>query len=93
MTRENTGRRAVGWHLLGNTAGTRPARRWPTVGAWECALASPRLLLAEGGKRACFRAFYVNVEGGKNNVSLDKVFALADALGVDVEELFTGLTR
>lgn len=61
--------------------------------AWECALASPRLLLAEGGKRACFRAFYVNVEGGKNNVSLDKVFALADALGVDVEELFTGLTR
>lgn len=54
---------------------------------------SPRLLLAEGGKRACFRAFYVNVEGGKNNVSLDKVFALADALGVDVEELFTGLTR
>lgn len=35
----------------------------------------------------------MNVEGGKNNVSLDKVFALADALGVDVEELFTGLTR
>jgi transcriptional regulator with XRE-family HTH domain len=39
------------------------------------------------------RAFYVNIEGGKNNVSLDKVFALADALGVDVERLFTGLTR
>ena len=34
------------------------------------------------------RAFYVNVENGKNNISLDKIFAVADALGVDVAELF-----
>ncbi|MFP1629850.1 helix-turn-helix domain-containing protein [Streptomyces sp. 5K101] len=34
------------------------------------------------------RAFYVGVEGGKRNVSLDKVFTLADALHVDVAELF-----
>jgi len=38
------------------------------------------------------RAFYVNVEGGKNNISLDKIFSLADALGVDVVELFRGLS-
>lgn len=38
------------------------------------------------------RAFYVNVEGGKNNISLDKIFSLADALGVDVAELFRGLS-
>ncbi|MCX4826896.1 helix-turn-helix domain-containing protein [Streptomyces sp. NBC_01142] len=37
------------------------------------------------------RAFYVNVENGKNNISLDKIFALADALEVDVAELFRGL--
>lgn len=37
------------------------------------------------------RAFYVPVENGKNNISLDKIFALADALGVDVSELFRGL--
>ncbi|MEI5007565.1 helix-turn-helix transcriptional regulator [Streptomyces sp. PmtA] len=30
------------------------------------------------------RAYYVNVENGKNNISLDKILALADALGVDV---------
>ncbi|MEW2493950.1 helix-turn-helix transcriptional regulator [Streptomyces nodosus] len=38
------------------------------------------------------RVFYVGVEGGRRNVSLDKVFALADALGVDVGELFHDLT-
>ncbi|MFJ9580685.1 helix-turn-helix domain-containing protein [Streptomyces sp. NPDC101191] len=37
------------------------------------------------------RVFYVGVEGGRRNVSLDKVFALADALGVDVGELFRDL--
>ncbi|WP_331726420.1 helix-turn-helix transcriptional regulator [Streptomyces sp. NBC_00470] len=37
------------------------------------------------------RAFYVNVEGGRNNISLDKIFSLADVLGVDVAELFRGL--
>lgn len=37
------------------------------------------------------RPFYVGVEGGRRNVSLDKVFALADALGVDVGELFHDL--
>ncbi|MGK5695056.1 helix-turn-helix domain-containing protein [Streptomyces sp. URMC 128] len=37
------------------------------------------------------RVFYVGVEGGRRNVSLDKVFALADALGVDVGELFADL--
>jgi transcriptional regulator with XRE-family HTH domain len=37
------------------------------------------------------RAFGVNLENGKNNISLDKIFALADALGVDVVELFRGL--
>ncbi|MGW0316406.1 helix-turn-helix domain-containing protein [Streptomyces flavidovirens] len=36
-------------------------------------------------------AFCVNVENGKNNISLDKIFALADDLGVDVAELFRGL--
>ncbi|MGQ4388842.1 helix-turn-helix domain-containing protein [Streptomyces sp. SAS_270] len=33
----------------------------------------------------------MNVENGKNNISLDKIFALADALSVDVAELFRGL--
>lgn len=37
------------------------------------------------------RVFYVGVEGGRRNVSLDKVFALADALGVEVGELFADL--
>ncbi|MET8411729.1 helix-turn-helix transcriptional regulator [Streptomyces sp. NPDC005195] len=37
------------------------------------------------------RVFYVGVEGGRRNVSLDKVFALADALNVDVGELFRDL--
>ncbi|GGT56255.1 hypothetical protein GCM10010271_70120 [Streptomyces kurssanovii] len=34
------------------------------------------------------RVFYVGVEGGKRNVSLDKIFALAEALHIDVTELF-----
>jgi len=38
------------------------------------------------------RSFYWNVEAGKNNISLEKIFALADALGVDVAELFRGLS-
>ncbi|MET8291494.1 helix-turn-helix transcriptional regulator [Streptomyces sp. NPDC005132] len=37
------------------------------------------------------RVFYVGVEGGRRNVSVDKVFALADALKVDVAELFRDL--
>ncbi|MEU9959846.1 helix-turn-helix transcriptional regulator [Streptomyces sp. NPDC050982] len=35
------------------------------------------------------RAFYVGVEGGRRNISLDKLFALADALHVDIRDLFT----
>ncbi|TLQ39230.1 helix-turn-helix domain-containing protein [Streptomyces marianii] len=35
------------------------------------------------------RAYYVGVEAGKRNISLDNVFALADALAVDIVELFT----
>ncbi|MFF3991506.1 helix-turn-helix domain-containing protein [Streptomyces sp. NPDC001797] len=31
------------------------------------------------------------VENGKNNISLDRIFALADALDVDVAELFRSL--
>ncbi|MEV7600929.1 helix-turn-helix transcriptional regulator [Kitasatospora sp. NPDC089797] len=38
------------------------------------------------------RSFYANVEAGKNNISLEKVFSLADALQVDVGELFRGLS-
>ncbi|MGW3653692.1 helix-turn-helix domain-containing protein [Streptomyces sp. NPDC000878] len=37
------------------------------------------------------RVFYVGVEGGRRNVSLDKVFALARALRVDVGRLFVNL--
>lgn len=38
------------------------------------------------------RSFYANVEAGKNNVSLEKIFSLADALGVDVVDLFRDLS-
>uniref|UniRef100_UPI003F490F5B helix-turn-helix domain-containing protein n=1 Tax=Amycolatopsis sp. CA-096443 TaxID=3239919 RepID=UPI003F490F5B len=37
------------------------------------------------------RSFYVEVEGAKHSVSVDKVFLIADALGIAVAELFTGL--
>ncbi|MEU0949851.1 helix-turn-helix transcriptional regulator [Streptomyces canus] len=37
------------------------------------------------------RVFYVGVEGGRRNVSVDKVFALARALRVDFRTLFDGL--
>ncbi|MEU7195615.1 helix-turn-helix transcriptional regulator [Streptomyces xinghaiensis] len=37
------------------------------------------------------RAFYVNVGNGTNSISLDEIFVLADALGVDAAELFRGL--
>ncbi|MFC7344894.1 helix-turn-helix domain-containing protein [Saccharopolyspora griseoalba] len=37
--------------------------------------------------------FYGDIERGKRNVSLDKLFAIADALGVGVGELFTDLPR
>jgi hypothetical protein len=37
------------------------------------------------------RSFYVGIEGVKRNVSLAKVFALANALGFDVSELFNNL--
>ncbi|WP_189243672.1 helix-turn-helix domain-containing protein [Planobispora rosea] len=39
------------------------------------------------------RSFYVGVEAGKRNISLDNVFAIADALGVPVEALFAGLPQ
>lgn len=35
------------------------------------------------------RPFYVGVEAGRCNVSLDNLFAIADALGVDIAEFFT----
>ncbi|MFF5265541.1 helix-turn-helix domain-containing protein [Actinomadura viridis] len=34
------------------------------------------------------RPFYVGVEAGQRNVSLDKLFAIADALGVDASVFF-----
>lgn len=37
--------------------------------------------------------FYGDIERGKRNVSLDNVFAIADALGIDVAELFADLPR
>lgn len=39
------------------------------------------------------RVFCVGVEGGRRNVSLDKVFALARALRVDVAKLYLDLDR
>ena len=36
------------------------------------------------------RPFYLQVEAGRRNLSLDKVFAIADALSVDASKLFTG---
>ncbi|WP_406834825.1 helix-turn-helix transcriptional regulator [Streptomyces sp. AHU1] len=50
-------------------------------------LSQAQLALAAGMNRV----FYVGVEGGRRNVSVDKVFALADALRVDVEEVFHDL--
>ena len=37
------------------------------------------------------RFFYLEVEAGHRTLSLDHVFAIADALGVSVHELFTEL--
>lgn len=34
------------------------------------------------------RPFYVGVEAGQRNVSLDNLFAIADALGVDASAFF-----
>ena len=35
------------------------------------------------------RSFYVEVESGKHSILLDRVFAVADALGVPTAALFT----
>jgi transcriptional regulator with XRE-family HTH domain len=37
------------------------------------------------------RQFYVTVEAGRRTLSLDNVFAIADALSVDPREFFTEL--
>ena len=37
------------------------------------------------------RFFYLEVEAGHRTLSLDNLFAIADALGVSVRELFTEL--
>lgn len=37
------------------------------------------------------RFFYREVEAGKRTLSLDNVFAIADALGVSASDLLTGL--
>ena len=37
------------------------------------------------------RFFYLEIEAGRRTLSLDNVFAVADALGASVCELFTGL--
>lgn len=37
------------------------------------------------------RSFYVQVEHGNHSISVDRVFALARVLGVNMSELFTGL--
>lgn len=39
------------------------------------------------------RGFLGGVERGERNISLMKVFALAEALDADIVELFTGLPR
>ena len=36
------------------------------------------------------RPYYAQVESGRHSVSIDRIFAIADALGVPVGELFTG---
>ena len=36
------------------------------------------------------RPFYLRVEAGRRTLSLDNLFAIADALMVDVREFFTG---
>ncbi|MFC8511714.1 helix-turn-helix domain-containing protein [Streptomyces sp. NPDC057257] len=41
------------------------------------------------GSAGLNRTFYVGVEAGKRNISLDKIFALAEALHVEPQELFT----
>jgi transcriptional regulator with XRE-family HTH domain len=46
--------------------------------------------VAESGGMS--RPFYVDVENGKRNISLDKVFDLADTFDVDVAVLFTDLS-
>ncbi|MFR9753986.1 helix-turn-helix domain-containing protein [Nocardia sp. 004] len=58
-----------------------------------------RTLRAEAGKSQAEvaaaagtdRSFYVGVEAGYRNISIDKVFLIADALGVDVALLFSDL--
>ncbi|MFF7717683.1 helix-turn-helix domain-containing protein [Streptomyces sp. NPDC007988] len=50
-----------------------------------------RTQAGHAGQAGGDRAYYVNVENGKNDISLDKIVALADALGVEVAELFSGL--
>ncbi|MFL6122124.1 helix-turn-helix domain-containing protein [Actinophytocola sp.] len=36
------------------------------------------------------RSFYAEVEAAKHSITIDKVFLIADALGVPVVELFNG---
>ncbi|WP_175541444.1 MULTISPECIES: helix-turn-helix domain-containing protein [Streptomyces] len=35
------------------------------------------------------RSFYVEVENGRHSISVDRVHAIADVLGVEVHRLFT----
>ncbi len=51
--------------------------------------ATQSAIAAEAGLH---RVFYSRVEGGLENVSLDNLFKIADALGVDVRELFAAST-
>ncbi|MDQ3577990.1 MAG: helix-turn-helix domain-containing protein, partial [Actinomycetota bacterium] len=34
------------------------------------------------------RSFYVDIENARHSVSVDKVFAISDAMGVPIEEIF-----
>ncbi|MGQ0839906.1 helix-turn-helix domain-containing protein [Actinokineospora sp.] len=38
------------------------------------------------------RSFYVDIENARHSVSVDKVFAISDAIGVSIEEIFRGLS-
>lgn len=38
------------------------------------------------------RSFYADVEAARHSVSIDKVFAIADVIGIHAAELFSGLS-
>lgn len=37
------------------------------------------------------RSFYVEVENARHSITLDKIFAISDALNVPMEDLFRGV--